>query len=57
MNPVKNLMEDALNTVGKNAFFSSSNKTELSSGLCITCDNNSHCIWIHNDKIYCQHFE
>lgn len=57
MNLVKNLMEDTLDKVDKNAIRLSLNKVVLSTGLCITCDNNAHCLWRQNDKVYCQHFE
>lgn len=57
MNLVKNLMEDTLEKVGRKAIIPSSNKVALTKGLCVTCDNNAHCLWHQNDKIYCQHFE
>ncbi len=57
MNLVKNLMMDTLVKVEKKASRPSSNKVKLTKGLCISCENNSHCLWRQNDKIYCQHFE
>lgn len=26
-------------------------------GLCINCDNLGQCVWQHNNKINCQHFQ
>jgi hypothetical protein len=29
----------------------------LTDGLCVVCDNKPHCVWVENNKIYCQHYE
>ncbi len=30
---------------------------QIALGLCITCDNLGGCVWQHNNKINCQHFQ
>lgn len=29
----------------------------LGAGLCINCNNNSHCTWQHSNKMHCEHYQ
>lgn len=32
-------------------------KETVAEGTCITCENKSHCVWLENKKIYCEHYQ
>ena len=31
--------------------------TDIAIGLCTTCDFLNACVWQHNNKIFCEHFQ
>ncbi len=56
MNLIKNLMTAELPVVVKTLKSGQSfHKPEM--GLCVTCSNKPHCVWLENNKQLCEHFE
>lgn len=60
-----NLKDDLLNFLrGKNEPIESATSNSeikypihLTDGLCGVCDNRGHCVWVENEKLYCEHYE
>ena len=57
MNLIKNvLIKDFAPSVDQ--FFTRTQKNgKIAQGLCITCSNRPHCVWLENNKLLCEHFE
>ena len=60
-----NLKDDLLQLLGKGGSRQTDEEPQLQShfpvhftdGLCIICENREHCVWVENDKIFCNHYE
>lgn len=56
MNLIKNLMTTQLPLVEKP--LKTSQRFQVAEmGLCVTCSNKPHCVWLENNKQVCEHFE
>ena len=36
--------------------FNNNNSYKIEDGLCKNCDYNGSCVWQHNNKLFCEHF-
>lgn len=39
------------------SFIASQKTRVVAEGLCITCSNRPHCVWLENKKLLCEHFD
>lgn len=57
MNLIKDIAVNTLPQAVEKVFMPSSKRIKIAQGLCLTCDNRSHCHWQENKKQFCEHFE
>lgn len=57
MNLIKNVLIKDFAPKTDQSFTLKPEKLKIAQGLCITCSNRPHCVWLENNKLMCEHFD